>query len=104
MSTNQVVLLVVVVSLVVLIDVVFLLKVMGPAIKARMNGMEIPFPRIMGLQLKGHKPGLLVDACIQLARAGRATTLDEAEEVFLKERTRIQGADDLVRLIRMRKP
>jgi uncharacterized protein YqfA (UPF0365 family) len=71
-----------------------------PWVRAAAGGAPISVFSILGMRLRGNPVPLLVDAYTVLKHSGVDVTIAEVELAYIKQRTRVQTADDLVELVK----
>jgi uncharacterized protein YqfA (UPF0365 family) len=81
---------------VVLLSIAFLVLVVKPWLRAFLHGTPVSLIHVVGMRLRGNPPAILVDAYIQLHRAGLEPTIAELEHCYIDSRSRIITSWDLV--------
>jgi uncharacterized protein YqfA (UPF0365 family) len=74
----------------------FLVLVVKPWLRAFLHGTPVSLIHVVGMRLRGNPPAILVDAYIQLHRAGLEPTIAELEHCYIDSRSRIITSWDLV--------
>jgi uncharacterized protein YqfA (UPF0365 family) len=71
-----------------------------PWVRAAASGAPISVLSILGMRLRGNPVTLLVDAFTVLKHSGIDVSIADVELAYIKQRTRVRTADDLVGLIK----
>jgi uncharacterized protein YqfA (UPF0365 family) len=90
-------------SLVVLLAALkFLALVVRHWLREFLHGLPVSLFQILGMRLRGNPPFVMIDAYIQLRRAGEEVTLTELEHTYIDSRSRIFTGAELVNVFESR--
>lgn len=92
--------LVLAVGCVILLSGGLLLRLFRPWYRAAAAGKQVPFPALLAMHLRGYPVSLLVDAAIELKRAGADASIDELARCYHRHKDAISSAADLADRIR----
>jgi uncharacterized protein YqfA (UPF0365 family) len=81
---------------VVLLSIAFLVLVVKPWLRAFLHGTPVSLIHVVGMRLRGTPPSIVIDAYIQLHRAGLRPSIVELESCYVDSRIRIITSWDLV--------
>lgn len=85
--------------------VLALFRLLLPWRRAVMHATHVSVAHIIGMLLRGHPPGLIVDALITLrAQGARDITVHDVETVYTIHRHEIRDAESLVQLVQKDQP
>ncbi|MEY4176987.1 MAG: hypothetical protein RLY70_561 [Planctomycetota bacterium] len=73
-----------------------------PWLRAFLHGLPVSLFQILGMRLRGNPPSVMIDAYIQLRRAGEEVTLTELEHTYIDSRSRIFTGAELVNVFEAR--
>ncbi len=91
------------IACVILVLFIFFLSFLKLWVRAFTSGVPINLARIIGMKLRGNPAQLLIDAYVLLSKEGVATSLDETEYLYIRNRNRIRLPEELVRLVKEQK-
>jgi uncharacterized protein YqfA (UPF0365 family) len=76
--------------------IAFLVLVVKPWLRAFLHGTPVSLIHVVGMRLRGTPPSIVIDAYIQLHRAGLRPSIVELESCYVDSRIRITNSWDLV--------
>lgn len=76
-----------------------LLRLFRPWLRARLSCGNVSLATIIGMNLRGNPPALLIDAYLALLHSGQKTTIRAVESCYIANKNRITDVDTLVQLV-----